>query len=801
MESDWLIEQSDFESDSEIKKNESLFSLGNGYLGIRGDLIQPDRSFQKGTYINGFYETGQITYGEKAYGFADDWQTIVPLPESKDIQITIGGIKLFNNRGHFKKNSRILNMKKSNRSWNFIWQDELGKNYEGSVTTIIPFSLNGCAVYIWELILPNNSNSIEICSSISYEKISKTNIDDPRLPAHFTGDSVNTRTEKYNDTSQLIVHASGSGLTLASSIEHSYSGINFENISIETSESRLDYHYLGTCDRKIQIVKVAAYSFTNGDKSIAQDKVFNEQEMFRNLGSDKILKNHKKYLDVFWSRSDVIIKGNTEAQKSIRFNLFQLLQSTGKDGKSSIAAKGLSGPGYEGHYFWDAETYVLPFFIYTNPEIARSMILYRISTIDKARERAKILGHKGILFPWRTINGSEASAYFPAGTAQYHINADIALGLIKYLEVTGDKTILNDGGVELLSGTSIFWCDFGSYVKGKGFCFNTVTGPDEYTALVDNNFFTNLLVKKSLIGSCKWLSGLTNEEEIELWKETANNIYLPNGVEITPQDDSFLKKQVWDFDNTLESDYPLLLNYHPLNIYRKQVLKQADVVMAQALFRDSFPPGLLQRNFDYYEKLTTRDSSLSACAQGICAHWLGYSELSWKYFTETVLSDLSDLHNNVFYGLHTASMGGSYLMIINGFLGLENYKNSIRFRPKLPNQLDMIALNITLHGSTLKVILNRDNIEYCPVDNDVTIFHYSEMINIKKGQSVLCNTKPNIKLTTDDEDISDLYAIEKDLFSLIQKANVLPEEVVIHINNNVNEPRYNELGYATILCK
>ncbi|MGL1893871.1 MAG: hypothetical protein OCD02_19695 [Spirochaetaceae bacterium] len=798
MDRQWIIEQNNFETISEIKKFESLFTLGNGFLGLRGDLTIQNRAVDRGTYINGFYEKGKIKYGEKAYGFAENWQTMIPVPDSKEIKIEVDGIQLFNINGVFINNKRYLNMKNSSLKWEFEWQDNFSKQiYSGELITIVPFSTIGTVIHKLDINIPRPNSKVSIVSSIVLEMQTDLDEEDPRVSAHFNGTSLDiTRDENY-----LLVHATGSDLLAGCKMGHDIKGLEINETQSSVVKNGLEKSWSGTAGDSIQITKVASYSYGElcDKKRILEDL---EAELDKTLsdGFTKVLKKQENYMDLFWSRSNIVLSGDTDAETSLRYNIFQLLQSAGQDGKRSIAAKGLSGLGYEGHYFWDAEAYVLPFFVYTNPKIAKSMLLYRVSILGKAKDRANLLGHQGILFPWRTINGEESSAYFPAGTAQYHINADIALGLNLYLEVTGDYSIISEGGDGLLTGTADFWCSLADFIDEKGYCFNSVTGPDEYTAMVDNNLFTNLMAKKNLLSSAKWLKDIVSKEKVSKWLEVANNIYIPKARPVSPQDDSFLDKEKWDFKNTPADKYPLLLNFHPLNIYRKQVLKQADVVMAQSIFRDQFSPGLLKRNFDYYEELTTRDSSLSACAQGINAFWLGYEDLSWEYFLETIHTDRKNLHHNVSHGLHTASMGGSYLMIIRGFLGVETFKDTIRFRPKLPKKLTSIKLNIIVKNCSLTIEIKDDVISYLSVDKNIDIYHFGEKVELTKGEIKVLKTLPEMKVIQNSEIKGSLLEREEKIWKIINDKNLLPEEVLFLAKDENERDYYIKMGYYSDLA-
>ncbi|HMC15820.1 MAG TPA: glycoside hydrolase family 65 protein, partial [Albitalea sp.] len=422
------------------------------------------------------------------------------------------------------------------------------------------------------------------------------------------------------------------------------------------------------------------------------------------------------YLNRFWRAADIVIDGNPALQQAARFNVFHILQSAGKDGRSNMAAKGLSGEGYEGHYFWDTEIYADPLFTYTSPEIAHQLLMYRHRILPQARARAAELDHKGALYPWRTIDGSEASAYYEAGTAQYHINADVIYAARRYALVTGDRDFIRGPLAEMAVETARLWCDAGAFVERDDgltvaemiasrsgaarrpqggarsvFVINTVTGPDEYTAMVNNNVYTNLMARANLVWAADlltWLQAHAPEDHAELtrrlkiepgepaeWKRAADAMFVPYDARrgLYPQDDTFFTKAIWDLSRTPKNKRPLLLHYHPLVIYRHQVLKQPDLVLAQFLQGDLFGADEKRANFDYYEPLTSGDSSLSHCVQSIVAVETGDIEKGWQYFQKTVRMDLDDLHGNARDGIHAAAMAGSWLSLVYGFGGFREH--------------------------------------------------------------------------------------------------------------------------------
>ena len=389
--------------------------------------------------------------------------------------------------------------------------------------------------------------------------------------------------------------------------------------------------------------------------------------------------------------------------------------------------------------------------------MARNLLEFRYSLLDKARQRAREVNQRGALFPWRTINGDDASAYYAAGTAQYHINADIMYGLKKYVEASGDKDFLYDFGAEMLVETARLWVDMGCYPDGAdgSFHIHGVTGPDEYTTVVNNNTYTNLMAQQNLRYAAETLEALRQERperfdilvhengvefsEIEAWKQAAENMYIPFDEQrgINPQDDTFLQKKMWDFEHTPADKYPLLLHFHPLVIYRHQVIKQADMVLAMFLLGQEFSLEQKRRNFDYYDPLTTGDSSLSVCIQSIVASEIGYLDKASEYARYATLMDLEDIGGNVKDGCHIASMGGSWMVSVYGFAGMRDYDGHISFNPKLPKQLERLRLPLTIRGQLLVVDIGQDAVTYLLQQGaGLTVTHQGEDISLAEGVPV-----------------------------------------------------------------
>ncbi len=482
-------------------------------------------------------------------------------------------------------------------------------------------------------------------------------------------------------------------------------------------------------------------------------------------GFQPLLAAQEQYMDDFWRRSDVRVRDiredrmkrtTVEIQQAIRFNLFHILQASARAEDAGVPAKGLTGQAYEGHYFWDTEIYLLPFLIYTSPRIARNLLTFRYKMLAQARAHARQLGHRGAMFPWRTISGEEASAYYAAGTAQYHINADIMYALRKYVQATGDERFLQDCGAEMLVETARLWLDLGFYSDGKGgkFCINAVTGPDEYNTVVNNNAYTNLMARENLRYAAQTVESLraTTPEvynalvhktalepsEVEAWTRAAERMYVPYDEQlgIIPQDDNFLDGEPWDFQNTPRDHYPLLLFYHPLNIYRKQVIKQADVVLAMFLLGQAFSLEAKQRNFAFYDPLTTGDSSLSSCIEAIIAAQIGDMEKAIRYGMAALLMDLADVGGNVKDGCHIASMGGTWMMLTYGFGGMRDDDGTLSFWPRrAPEDNAILRFPLTYRGQRLEVEIGLETVTYALREGEcLVIRHETEDIQLTPEQ-------------------------------------------------------------------
>jgi alpha,alpha-trehalose phosphorylase len=525
-------------------------------------------------------------------------------------------------------------------------------------------------------------------------------------------------------------------MTLAVGVDHEIStDCEFEELShAEDDLGKKIYRVKGRKGHPIRLTKVAAYHTSRGVPTRELvDRARRTLDRVRDSGTTECFDQQRRWLDRFWADSDVQIEGHPAIQQAVRWNLFQLAQASGRIEQVGIPAKGVSGSGYEGHYFWDTETYVLPFLSYTSPSVARGALRFRYLMLPAARRRASELSNTGALYPWRTINGEEASAYYAAGTAQYHINADICFALCKYVQASGDDDFMMREGIDILVETARMWTDLGFWLgrgESRRFHLHGVTGPDEYTTVVNNNLFTNVMASDNLRQAARWARRLAHEfpeayerlaarldlddDEIDDWADCSAGMYIPydEALQVHPQDQHFLEREVWDLAATPNSKRPLLLHYHPLVIYRFQVLKQADVVAALFLQGQMFTREQKRADFEYYDPLTTGDSTLSSVVQSIVAAEVGYRDLALEYFHAGLFVDLADLHGNAADGVHVASTGGVWNALVYGFGGMRDHNGTLTFDPRLPTDWPRLTFRLQVRGSRLLVEVERERITF-----------------------------------------------------------------------------------------
>ncbi len=732
-----------------LARSESVFALSNGHIGLRGNLDEGEPFGLPGTYLNGFYETRPLPYAEAGYGYPEDGQTVVNATNGKLIRLLIDDEPFDIRYGELLEHVRTLDLRAGQLRRVVRWRSPSGREVEVKTTRIVSFTQRSVAAIRCE-VRPLDGKAVRVValSELVANEPGPDQSEDPRAASALRAPLTAEHQEMHELRVVLVHRTKQSGLRMAAGIDHV---IDEQDGVTAGAEAQPDLARVWMTaevapDKPLRFVKFLAYGWSSR-RSLpsVRDQVAAAVAGARRTGWEALEQAQRSYMDLFWDQADVEIEGDEELQQAVRFALFHTLQAGARAERRAIPAKGLTGPGYDGHVFWDTEMFVLPLLTFTHPESARDALRWRHATLGLARERAQQLGLEGAAFPWRTIGGEECSAYWPAGTAAFHVNADIADAVVRYLFTTRDKEFEVGPGLHLLVETARLWRSLGHHDHAGAFHIDGVTGPDEYSAIVDDNVYTNLLAEQNLRMAAEVAArnyeqarGIgVDQEEIAAWRDAAADMHVPydRRLAIHPQDAQFTHHDMLDVTGF---EFPLLLHVPYFQLYRKQVCKQPDLVMAMMLRGDRFSADEKTRNFAYYEPLTVRDSSLSACMQAVVAAEVGHLELAYDYFGEAALTDLGDLEHNTGDGLHMASLAGSWIAAVAGFGGMRTYSDELSFAPRLPAALSKLRFRINCHGSCLQVTITHGRVRYelrgdCP---PLTLRHEDERLTVRPGEPV-----------------------------------------------------------------
>jgi len=732
-----------------LAQSESIFALSNGHIGLRGNLDEGDPHGLPGSYLNSVYEVRPLPYAEAGYGFPDDGQTVINVTNGKIIRLLVDDEPFDIRYGTLHSHERILDLRAGTLTRQVEWSSPAGARIKVTSVRMVSLTQRAIAAISYTVEPVDNKLRLVLQSELVANEELPAAGKDPRLSAILQNPLVSEAHESYDGSPSraLLVHKTRvSGLRIAAGMSHEITGPTKMATRIES------YPDLGrttvatqlAAGEQLHIVKYIGYGWSSGrSRPALVDQVVGALAAAHLTTWDGLLAEQQQYLDEFWEGADVEVDGDAEIQQAVRFGLFHILQAGARAEFRPIAAKGLTGTGYDGHTFWDTESFVLPVLMYTHPSAAADALRWRHSVLDDARQHAIDLGLAGSAFPWRTIRGQECSGYWPAGTAAFHINADIADAVLRYLDATEDTAFETEVGLELLVETARLWRSLGQHDAMGRFRLEGVTGPDEYSAVKDNNIYTNLMAQRNLVGAADLALRMPAEadrlgvttEEAAAWRDAAAAMYIPfdERLGVHPQHEGFTDYARWDFKNTPEDHYPLLLHYPYFQLYRKQVVKQADLVLAMYMRSEAFTAEEKARNFAYYEPLTVRDSSLSACTQSVVAAEVGQLDLAHDYLAEAALMDLRDVEHNTSDGVHMASLAGAWMALVAGFGGMRAGTGTLSFNPHLPGGLTELKFRLRYRGRKLKVTIGAERAKYELIDGEpLALIHHGKEFKLGK---------------------------------------------------------------------
>ncbi len=754
----WVLREKELDLDL-LAQSESIFALSNGHIGLRGNLDEGDPHGLPGSYLNSVYEVRPLPYAEAGYGFPDAGQTVINVTDGKIFRLLVDDEPLDVRYGTVHSHERVLDLQAGTLTRQLDWSSPAGARVKVTSVRMVSLTQRAIAAFSYTVEPVDAKLRMVVQSELVANEEMPQRGNDPRLAAILESPLVSedyVATDSPLSRAVLVHRTKVSGLRVAAGMSHVITG---PQKMVTHTEARED---LGRCvvaaevapGEKLQIIKFVGYGWSSQrSKPALVAQVGAALAGAQLTGWDGLLAEQRAYLDEFWDGADVEVDGDAEIQQAVRFGLFHILQAGARAEFRPIAAKGLTGTGYDGHTFWDTETFVLPVLMYTHPSAAGDALRWRHLVIDVAKQHAIDLGLAGAAFPWRTIRGQECSGYWPAGTAAFHINADIANAVDRYLDATEDAKFEQEAGLELMVETARLWRSLGQHDAMGRFRIEGVTGPDEYSAIKDNNIYTNLLAQRNLSCAARLAEkhsdaaaalGVTTEEAAS-WRDAAAAMYIPfdERLGVHPQHEGFTDYARWDFKNTPEENYPLLLHYPYFQLYRKQVVKQADLVLAMYLRPDAFTPEQKARNFAYYEPLTVRDSSLSACTQAVVAAEVGQLDLAHDYLAEAALMDLADVEHNTSDGVHMASLAGAWMALVAGFGGMRAGNGQLTFSPQLPPGLAELRFRMRYRGRKLRITITRNRAKYELLDGDpLKATHYGKEFEF--GQKAMDHDIPRI---------------------------------------------------------
>jgi alpha,alpha-trehalose phosphorylase len=690
-----------------------------------------------------------LPYAEAGYGFPDDGQTVINVTNGKIIRLLVDDEPLDIRYGTLHSHERTLDLRAGTLTRQVEWSSPSGARIKVTSVRLVSLTQRAIAAISYTVEPVDKTLRLVLQSEIVANEELPQAGKDPRLSAILQSPLVGEEHESYegNPSRALLVHKTRvSGLRIAAGMSHEITGPAKMACRTESYPDlgRVTVAAEVAAGEQLHIVKYIGYGWSSErSRPAVIDQVVGALAAAHLTGWDGMLAEQRAYLDEFWEGADVEVEGDAEIQQAVRFGLFHILQAGARAEQRPIAAKGLTGTGYDGHTFWDTESFVLPVLTYTHPSAVADALRWRHSVLTDAKQHATDLNLAGAAFPWRTIRGQECSGYWPAGTAAFHINADIADAVLRYLDATEDEAFEREAGLELLVETARLWRSLGQHDASGRFRIEGVTGPDEYSAVKDNNIYTNLMAQRNLARAADLVEkmpavadklGVTTEEAAA-WRDAAAAMYIPfdERLGVHPQHEGFTDYARWDFKNTPEDHYPLLLHYPYFQLYRKQVVKQADLALAMYMRSDAFTAEQKARNFAYYEPLTVRDSSLSACTQSVVAAEVGQLDLAHDYLAEAALMDLRDVEHNTSDGVHMASLAGAWMALVAGFGGMRAGVGTLAFSPRLPGGIAELKFRLRYRGRRLRVRITSARARYELLDGEpLAIIHHGKEFELTK---------------------------------------------------------------------
>jgi kojibiose phosphorylase len=735
----WLVEESGFDP-ARANYHETLFTVGNGRLGTRGSLEEGHRGQLSGTFLNGVYDGHDVPVID-----------LVNAPDWLDTAVSVDGVRLDADTCRVVDHHRVLDLRDGVLTRTTVFEDATGRRTRlATVRCASMADRRICALRV-EVTPENHTSEILVETGIDGDR---RNLE--RLPLYPEGTVFppQTRWEKWararhlretarsaaDDGLYLEMRTLDTGIDLgylaATTVEPAPAHRSVRQRSERIVEQTVHRGEPGVTLRVDKLVAVCT-SRDPGAAGAVRDRCRDALAAHREVGFDGVVTASRAVWQDLWDACDCEVVGNTRYTRALRFGVYHLLIAANPDDPTvNIGAKSLSGEGYRGHVFWDTEIFMLPFFVLTRPDTAKALLRYRHHTLDGARANSREYGTAGARYAWESADTGreECPKFTPDGANRFwtreeevHVSADVAYGFHRYVEATGDTAFLRDVGAEVLFETSRFWVDRVER-SGTGYELKQVMGPDEFHSHIDNNTFTNRLAQWHLAHAVDLYDELRDRHpdtlaavaaeiglaphERDRWQEVAAGLVGPRVEDgVIEQFTGYFQRDEVPITEWDENDMPRYpKGYHHFNCETTQLLKQPDVVMLMYLLPDEFSAEAKRANFDYYEARTLHKSSLSPSIHAIMGIEVGDTTRAVQYFERSALVDLADNQGNTGDGMHIASAGGTWQILVNGFGGLRVLGGRMTLRPWLPDDWAGIRFRIRWRGRPVHVEVDHEHV-------------------------------------------------------------------------------------------
>jgi kojibiose phosphorylase len=741
-EAEWLIEEADFDI-ARANVFETLFTIGNGYLGTRGTLEEGHRGELSGTYLNGVFDAHDAPVIDLVN--APDWLSVV---------VHAHGVRLDVQTCKIVSHQRALDLRQGALWRETVFEDMLGRRTRIETLRFASFADQSlCALRI--AVTPENHDGpVTVESAIdgcrrNLERLpayADTPVFPPEVKWEKWAKSLHLRQVAASATPACLyleMQTIGSGIHIGYASTLMPSVLPVKSTPLHAHERVAERHEFFLSQGQTLSVDKFTTIRTSRDMPVSAIETTCQFSLaaLAVTGFDAALAENRRAWAAKWDDCDAVVVGDAAATQAVRFNIYHLLiTANGNDPRANIGAKSLSGEGYRGHVFWDTEIFMLPFYIYTQPQVAKALLMYRYNTLDGARANARANGFRGAQYAWESADtGEETTPKWTAdgkhriwtGEEEIHVTADVAYGVLTYVTATGDTAFMADCGAEILFETSRFWISRLEEDGGGGLVLTRVIGPDEFHEHVDNNAFTNRMAQWHLVQAARIHDELAAQNpgalarlagriglmpgEAADWRAAAARILIPFDADrgLIEQFAGYLSlKEVpvseWD-DNDMPC-YPA--GYDHFNAGETTLLKQPDVVMLMYVLPDEFSDDAKRANYAYYEPRTLHKSSLSPAIHSIMGIEVGDTARALQYFRRSALVDLANNQGNTQDGIHAASAGGTWQALVFGFGGFRVLNGRMTFRPWLPPGWTELRFRLCWQGSGISVRIGRDEASF-----------------------------------------------------------------------------------------